>query len=118
MNQNAKCVEVRSADGKLMFSLHLYNGEMGADQKAGTSPGRHPRAESQTRAGGSGQNDSSLMTDAQKRYLFRILADQGFEEEKAYGRLKELLSVETLKEVTKREASRLIEELLEAAESR
>ena len=116
MNANAKCVEVRSADGKLMFSLHLHNGEMGAARKAHAPSGRQSSVESQTSTGG--PNDPSLMTEAQKRYLFRILADQGFEEERAFQRLKELLGVETLKEVTKREASRLIEQLLEPAESR
>ena len=118
MNANAKCVEVRSADGKLMFSLHLHNGEMGAARKAHAPSGRQSSVESQTSTGGGGPNDPSLMTEAQKRYLFRILADQGFEEERAFQRLKELLGVETLKEVTKREASRLIEQLLEPAESR
>ena len=53
------------------------------------------------------------MTDAQKRYLFRLLAGQGFEEDKAHERLKELLHVDSLKEVTKSEASKMIERLLE-----
>ena|SRR5260221_4973678 len=53
------------------------------------------------------------MTDAQKRYLFRILAEQGLEGDAASEHLKNLLQVNTLKEVTKQEASRAIERLLE-----
>ena len=55
------------------------------------------------------------MTDAQKRYLFRILADQGIEGDQALSYLKERLGVESLGNVTKREASALIEELLGSA---
>ncbi len=54
-----------------------------------------------------------MMTDAQKRYLFRLLADRGIEEDKAHERLKELLHVDSLIEATKTEASKAIECLLE-----
>ena len=52
------------------------------------------------------------MTDAQKRYLFRILAERGIEGDQAYNRLKEIFQVDALKEITKMEASRAIERLL------
>jgi hypothetical protein len=52
------------------------------------------------------------MTDAQRRYLFRILAGRGIRGEAAHERLKDLLGVESLTEAAKREASALIEELL------
>ena len=52
------------------------------------------------------------MTDAQKRYLFRILADQGKEGEEAHEYLKSHFQVKSLKEVTKLEASQAIERLL------
>jgi hypothetical protein len=53
------------------------------------------------------------MTDAQKRYLFRIMAEKGYENDKGYARLKELFQVDSLKEVTKLEASKMIERLLD-----
>jgi len=60
--------------------------------------------------------DELLMTDAQKRYLFRILADQGIDGEGAYEHLKGLFRVGTLKEVGKFEASKMIERLLGGAQ--
>jgi len=53
------------------------------------------------------------MTEAQRRYLFRILAEQGIEEDTAFERLKSLFDVTALKEVTKRDASAMISRLLE-----
>lgn len=53
------------------------------------------------------------MTDAQKRYLFWILAEKGLEGDKAHEQLKDLFQVDSLKEVPKLEASRMIERLLE-----
>ena len=60
--------------------------------------------------------DKALMTDAQKRYLFRLLAEQGIEGDKAYDHLKKLFHMELLQEVTKQEASKAIENLLEGTQ--
>lgn len=54
------------------------------------------------------------MTDAQKRYLFRLLAGQGLEKEAAHEELKKAFGVDSLKNVTKLEASREIEKRLAA----
>lgn len=54
-----------------------------------------------------------MMTDAQKRLLFRLMDDKGLEGEKAHQELKRLFQVNSLKEVTKIEASRGIERLIE-----
>ena len=59
------------------------------------------------------QNENPPMTDAQKRYLFRLMADKGIEGDKAHQRLRELFQVDSLKEVSKLEASKMIERLLE-----
>jgi hypothetical protein len=53
------------------------------------------------------------MTEAQRRYLFRILAEQGIEGDAAFDQLKSLFDVSALNEVTKRDASKMIERLLE-----
>jgi hypothetical protein len=60
----------------------------------------------------SGDGDGAPMTEAQRRYLFRLLAGQGLQGEHAHEHLKELLGVPSLKEATKREATALIDELL------
>ena len=55
---------------------------------------------------------SDLMTDSQKRFLFRILAERGKTGEEAHEHLKGLFKVKSLKDVTKLDASQMIEALL------
>lgn len=55
------------------------------------------------------------MTEAQRRYLFRILAGQGYQREAAEERLKDLFEVSVLTQVTKVAATKMIDELLNAA---
>ncbi|OFV84720.1 MAG: hypothetical protein A2W26_13665 [Acidobacteria bacterium RBG_16_64_8] len=55
------------------------------------------------------------MTEAQRRYLFRILAGQGYQREAAELRLKDLFEVSALSEITKVAATKMIDELLNAA---
>ena len=57
--------------------------------------------------------NAELMTEAQRRYLFRILAEQGIEGDAAFEKLKSIFDVNALKQVSKRDASRVIEQLLE-----
>jgi hypothetical protein len=102
------CIEVKTSEGRHIFSLYLYEKEINSDTE---------QAGGGSQAGGTANSDS-LMTDAQKRYLFRILAEQGFENEKAHQHLKKLFGVDSLQEVGKHEASKMIESLLEKAESK
>lgn len=115
MKRNARCIEVRSADDKLMFSLRVYDEEPnGAGSHAG-------HEESKGRSGNgnaNGSKDSAAMSEAQKRYLFRILAERGLEGDDAHRHLKERLGADSLDDVSKREASSMIEQLLEEAESK
>lgn len=61
---------------------------------------------------GNGKNSDAKMTDAQRRYLFRLLAERGLEGEKAHQTLKETFNVTDLKTVPKLHASKLIEDLV------
>jgi hypothetical protein len=108
MAKQVTCIEVKTADGKHIFSLYLHEKEVTRD----TTPGNR---NTQT---ASNSSSGDPMTDAQKRYLFRILAEQGYEGDKAHQHLKNLFGVDNLQEVSKQEASRMIESLLEKAESR
>jgi hypothetical protein len=54
------------------------------------------------------------MTDPQKRYLFRLLADRGIEGEAAYEHLKKTFSVGSVSEITKLDASRAIDRMVNA----
>jgi hypothetical protein len=117
MKQNAKCIDVKNADGKLMFSLHLYDEETSAGNAGNTANGASGQ-EPQKNHSANGAKDSTAITEAQKRYLFRILADRGLEGDNAHRRLKERFGVDNLADVGKREASSMIEQLLEDAEAK
>lgn len=60
----------------------------------------------------SGNGAKALMSEAQRRYLFRLLAARKIQGEAAHEYLKEKFQVVALKNVTKAQASNLIEELL------
>ncbi|MBI1805080.1 MAG: hypothetical protein HY033_10300 [Ignavibacteriae bacterium] len=129
--QPAARLEVRSASGNLLFTVTIsetetapaqsgqvklsgnngqgkpHNGLQLLPQKEDAKPDPHPKH--------TPTNGEALMTDSQKRLLFRLLADQGIEGEKAHEHLKKQFQVNTLKEVTKLEASRGIEKLLSDA---
>ena len=108
MEKKERLIEVRTAEGKPILTLLLTDRDVAAGQNQGASA---------SQASSQSTNDSS-MTDAQKRYLFRILADQGMEADAAHLRLKKLFGVDSLQQVSKREASGMIEQLLEENERR
>ena len=55
------------------------------------------------------------MSEAQRRYLFRIMSGQGYQKEAAEERLKDIFEVSDLVEITKVAATKMIDELLNAA---
>ena len=138
MQEHGRYIELRTNDGKPICSFYLFEREIGSDNvekkpdaastqhhipKNGTGNGhgngqskvqtdRPPLSSQQTQ---SLPNQQSMMSDSQKRLLFRLLADQGLEGDKAHEHLKKQFQVATLKEVSKHEASREIEKLLENA---
>jgi len=105
MEKEAKLIEVRGKHGELILSFYLM-------VKPIEGIPREPKNNPAQTGEGKPRDDEPKMTDPQKRYLFRILAEQGKEEEEAHKHLKELFQVESLKEVTKLEASKMIERLL------
>lgn len=58
------------------------------------------------------QGDEPRMTEPQKRYLFRLLAQQGVEGKKAEAHLQEHFGVQNLRDATKAGASQLIEQMI------
>jgi hypothetical protein len=60
---------------------------------------------------GPGRPPDEKMTDAQRRYIFRILASGGIEGERARTTIMDHLAVKDVKDVTKAQASWLIEKL-------
>ncbi len=55
------------------------------------------------------------MTEGQRRYLFRIMAGQGYQREVAEERLKDIFEVSALSEITKTAAMKMIDELLQTS---
>ena len=106
MEHKVRCIEVKTPDGKPIIGLHLIyqSNASGAQNSSATNQSGQSNSQS--------SNDSS-MTDAQKRYLFRILAERGIEEDQAHQHLKDMFGVDSLKDVGKHEASKAIEQLLE-----
>jgi hypothetical protein len=69
------------------------------------------------RAGNGSGTGNDPMTENQRRYLFRILAEHGVTGDIAHDYLVQTFGAGSLKEVTKKEASDLIEELLANAQA-
>jgi len=114
MKDKSRRLELRTADGKVILVLYLYEEiDVEDNSKAKESPKPDVGKAKPQNSGPSKENPP--MTDAQKRYLFRIMAEKGFENDQAYAKLKELFQVDSLREVTKLEASKMIERLLEEA---
>ncbi len=84
----------------------------GATRSNGTSrPTTRPRGNgSAPRSNGNGPTEP--MTEGQRRYLFRIMAGQGFHKDAAEDRLKEIFEVSALSEITKTVAMQMIDQLL------
>jgi hypothetical protein len=77
-------------------------------------PGVRSRSRPQT-ASEQSSNSDSPMTDAQRRYLFRLLAERQIEGDDAHNYLLEKAGVESLEQITKGKASILIDEMVKAA---
>jgi hypothetical protein len=119
MKGNARRIEVRSAEGTLLFSVHVYDEEVGEGNRgqANGSVRNGSRAESRHRRGSDGQKDQAGITEAQERFLYTILAERGIKDDAAHAQLKELFGVEYLATVKKHDASAMIKRLLAEAEA-
>jgi hypothetical protein len=121
MEKRGSFVNVKTKDGRVLLSLFpakdiilegrldnvLQRTESG-EKKGGNGNGGN--------GGNGGSVNGELMTYPQKRYLFRILAQQGVEGNKVQEHLLKLFQADSMKDVTKQEASRMIERLLKEAE--
>ncbi|HEY6195536.1 MAG TPA: hypothetical protein VI504_10875 [Candidatus Eisenbacteria bacterium] len=81
------------------------------------APPARPRGNGGARSprGTTGNGSPEPMTEGQRRYLFRIMAGQGYQREAAENRLKEIFEVGSLTEITKTAAMKMIDELLQTS---
>lgn len=91
-----------------VFKKNLEEKREPVPQAGGNGPGNGKKEPKKPDA----EKPAEPMTDPQKSYLFRLLAEQGMEGDDAYSYLKILFGVENLKEVSKSEASSAIQELI------
>jgi len=82
-----------------------------------TAPRRDgdPARAAAPRGNGGGNGQDGLMTEAQRRYLFRLLAGMGYQGKAAEEYLHAELEVRNLSQVTRAEASVLIDQLLQSS---
>jgi hypothetical protein len=117
--ESQKVLEFRTDSGELFLRLKMIvkneadSGPQKEDKKPNKGSGGNGGANGEKKEDKSGEFYPP-MTDAQKRYLFRLLAASGIENEAAYEELKKSFGVDTLKNVTKLEASREIKKRLAA----
>jgi hypothetical protein len=74
-----------------------------------------PRGNTQARPPQASAGSPEPMSEAQRRYLFRLMAGQGFHKEGAEERLKDLFQVDSISVVTKQQAMKMIDQLLNPA---
>ncbi len=114
----AKARALRDAVNVGVVSFEELDGEDLSDRGEGLGSGApafrttRPRATPAARPSRPVNGDEP-MTEAQRRYLFRILAGQGYQREAAENRIKELFEVGSLSEITKLAATQMIDELLQ-----
>ena len=107
MEKRRKIIEIRDSNERLLLSFLVTETPFQETSKETKNNQTAPKENENPLA------QDAFMTDAQKRYLFRILAEQGKEGEEAHEYLKnKIFQVNSLKEVTKLEASQAIERLL------
>lgn len=104
--QNAKCFEVYTPEGALIGRLLLV--EAGTPPKEEKRPVADPPQQK-----GRGQPGGETMTGPQKRLLFRLMAAKGIEGDKTEAHLRKLFNVKELEDVSKFDASHMIEHLIE-----
>ena len=116
MEPKTKVIEVRTAEGKLIVSFSIIEKPANSENRSANQGNQKNENRREGNQGNGPAGEEASMTDAQKRYLFRILADKGIDGEEAYEHLKQLFGVGTLKEVSKFDASKMIERLLGGAQ--
>jgi hypothetical protein len=110
---NVGVISFEELDGDGVFANGSDLGSGASEpQRASRGAGRTNSRPTPSNGGGNG----ALMTEAQRRYLFRILAGQGIDNEAAHEYLKSHFSVPALSQVTKAQATAAIDELLRGEE--
>ncbi len=106
-----KHIEVFTPQGETIASFVVKVSDTAPSKNGSTRTFKGNHKNGKSDAHGNGES----MTEPQKKYLFRIYASQGIEGDEAHEKLKELFGVDALSEVSKLDASKMIENLLAEA---
>ena len=113
MEKQGRYVDVKAADGSVLLSLFLPDKGIVLKDRLYEAQGRKPDSGKKYGGnGGKGTNGDS-MTYPQNRLLFRLMAQQGFEGDAGNAELLKLFEADNLTDVSKGEASKMIERLLQ-----
>lgn len=114
----AKARALRDAVNIGVVALEEIGSDLGDDDMTEETAGPDSSTDGGGNGNGRGQSSQSgssyrnaPMTDAQRRYLFRLLAERGVGADEARERLHEALGVESLAQATKYGASNLIDQI-------
>jgi hypothetical protein len=112
--QFEKLVEIRNQKGEVIWSVWLTSDqakdirERITEQESPGNKNNGGKGPEQTTGG----SNEEPMTDAQKRYIFRLLAKRGIEGDAAYQHLKDAFHVDSIKQITKLDASQAIDKMV------
>jgi hypothetical protein len=114
MGEKTRCFELRTGEGQVVLSFNLVEKEvdLADNTKDSQTVNQGGNGDKKDKGPTNSGNNDTIMTEAQKRYLFRILAEHGVQGEIAHQELKNAFQVNFLTEVGKFEASQMIERLL------
>jgi hypothetical protein len=104
MVSKEKQIDILSPKGEVLFRLNIKETE--------GNPSNQTISSNETKETKSSISNGELMTDAQKKFIFRICGSRGMKGESIHSYMKKFFGVNDLKEVTKQEASGMIEQLL------
>lgn len=108
--QQAKSIEVYTPNGILLFRAVLTDIAISLGSKDESQIQHSSKPEGR----GNGRSNGEAVTDPQKRLLFRLIAtNYQLAGDQVVEKFKELFGVKTIKEVSKFDASKMIERLLE-----
>ncbi|MHB9010613.1 MAG: hypothetical protein ACYC49_00075 [Ignavibacteriaceae bacterium] len=103
-----KYFEILGTNGEVILRLRIREEESFIEE----GDAHAMKGQKEKESGKVAHSNGDPMTEAQKKYLFRIYAEQGVEANEIYAQLKKLFGVDNLKEVSKVDASREIDRLL------
>lgn len=112
---NVGVVSFEELDGEELSARETDLGSGAPASNGPTAPRRRGNGNGTLKVAPRKGNGQESMTEAQRRYLFRLMAGQGFQREAAEEQLKDLFEAGSLAEVSKTAATAMIDRLLNPA---